>query len=116
MRYAPAATLAALILSPSFAWAQARSAPPTPTAAVDAAAVTRTAQDAAEDVALTRVLAALQLTQTQMSELLPSLEDAQNRLQSLDRENADAVARHKQALAEVRDQLVSGKAPSTRAE
>jgi hypothetical protein len=117
MRTTAAITLTLLLLGPSLSRAQSPTASPAPTtSSAEAAAVTRAAQEAAEDVVLTRVLAGLQLTPSQLTELLPFLEDAQRRLQALESESADAIARHKPALEEARNQFLAGKTPSTRAE
>ena len=114
MRSSVTAALVVVLLLPSLARAQAPTGPTSPVA--DAVTVTRAAQDAVEDVVLTRVIVSLKLSASQMGELLPLLQDAQTRLQTLDRENADAIGRHQKPLEEARNQLLAGKSVSSRAE
>jgi hypothetical protein len=112
MRSFVTAGLAVLLLFPTLAIAQTARTPQTP--AADPALVARAAQEAAEDLTLTRVLVGLRLTPAQLADLLPLLQDAQRRLQALDQENAESIARHKGALEEERKQLLAAKSASPR--
>src|SRR5262249_37926990 len=89
---------------------------PAPPAKVDATAAQREAMLAAEDLAVTRVLAGVRLTTAQMRTLLPVLEGAQTRLKQQDEEGRPALAPLQPAPQETRRALIAGKESSTRAE
>jgi hypothetical protein len=116
MRYALAATLAAVWFFPSLARAQAPGSPAPSASLVEPVAADRLAQEAAEDLLLTKAFAGLQLSRDQLREILPLVADAQTRMQALERENAAAIGRHRDALVSARDQLLAGRTVSTRAE
>jgi hypothetical protein len=84
--------------------------------AVDPAAAEQDALQAAEDLAVTRVIAGLRLTAAQMRTLLPVLEGAQAKLKQQEHEAGQALAPFQPRLAETRRALIAGKDASTRAE
>lgn len=84
--------------------------------AVDPAAAAQDALLAAEDLAVTRVIAGLRLTAAQMRTLLPVLEGAQAKLKQQEKEAGQALVLFQPRLAETRRALIAGKDASTRAE
>jgi hypothetical protein len=116
----PMGLLAALVaLAPVAAPAQQSAPAPAPPAVgtkADAAAAARDALLAAEDLAVTRVIAGLRLTAAQMRTLLPALEGAQTRLKQQEEEALRALAPLQPRLEETRRALIAGKEASTRAE
>jgi hypothetical protein len=108
-----------LVLTPVAAPAQQAAQVPAPSAAaatIDAAAAEQDALQAAEDLAVTRVIAGLRLTAAQMRTLLPVLEGAQAKLKQQEKEAGQALAPLQPRLAETRRALIAGKDASTRAE
>jgi hypothetical protein len=104
-------------LAPAAALAQQSApAPPVVSAKVDATAAAQEALLAAEDLAVTRVIAGLRLTPAQMRALLPALESAQTRLKQQDEEAQRALAPLQPKLGETRRAMIAGKQASTRAE
>jgi hypothetical protein len=75
-----------------------------------------TAAEAAEDLALARVLAGVRLTPAQMERLLPVLESAQKQLGEAEAAARAAVAVPQPRLQETRRALIAGQNPSNRAE
>jgi hypothetical protein len=93
-----------------------RTAPAASAAAADPAAAAQEALQAAEDLAVTRVIVGLRLTMSQMRTLLPVLEGAQSKLKQQDEEARRALAPLQPRLEETRRALIAGKDASTRAE
>jgi hypothetical protein len=96
------------------------SAPPRTAVAPAAAVSPETAQlqaaEAAEDLALTRLLAGLRLSAAQMERLLPFLESTQKELRDAEEAARAALAAPEPRLKETRQALLQGQNPSTRAE
>jgi len=110
-RWLPMGALAAaLALAPS-----ARAQSP-PAAAVSPETAQAQAVEAAEDLALARVLAGLRLNRSQMQRLLPFLESTQKEIRDAEAAARAALAGLQPRLSETRAALIAGQSPSTRAE
>src|SRR5262245_59881869 len=71
---------------------------------------------AAEDIAVVKALAPLQLTRSQLSQLLPVLQSAQEKLAELDRTEQARLTSQSAALEQARRDLLSGKGTAVRAQ
>jgi hypothetical protein len=72
--------------------------------------------DAADDIALLRALAPLQLSRSQLAQLLPLLESTQAKLTGLEHEEAERRATQRPALEQARRDLLAGKGTGARAQ
>jgi hypothetical protein len=79
------------------------------------AAAAQEALAASEDLAILKALAPLQLTRTQLSDLLPALQGAQAKLAELDAKEAAKLAAWRSSLEQARKDLLTGKSSGARA-
>ena len=104
-----AAGLAAAQSAPAGGEQPATPSPPPARALAPAAAAAEEALTAAEDVAVLKALAPLQLTRTQLSDLLPALQSAQATLTEVEAKEAAKLAARRSSLEQARLDLLAGK-------
>jgi hypothetical protein len=85
-------------------------------AAPDLPKVTQEIRDAQEDLILVRALAALKLTATQLRQLLPTLQMAQDKLKAQDAADATKLKAHQAALEAALKQALAGSQVPAKAE